>query len=114
MYFYFTPIALETPSQTGAAWGLQSETFSTAQTFLLQSGKQLASGHSASPRQSTDHNTGLLSANGESLSVLPLSPCLLVAQMVKNPPAMQETWVQSLGQEDPLLKKLATHSNLFA
>ena len=30
MYFYFTPIALETPSQTGAAWGLQSETFSTA------------------------------------------------------------------------------------
>ena len=114
MYFYFTPIALETPSQTGAAWGLRSETFSTAQTFLLQSGKQLASGHSASPRQSTDHNTGLLSANGESLSVLPLSPCLLVAQMVKNPPAMQETWVQSLGQEDPLLKKIATHSNLFA
>ena len=28
----------------------------------------------------------------------------LVAQMVKNPPVMQETWVQSLGQEDPLEK----------
>ena len=30
--------------------------------------------------------------------------------MVKNPPAMQETWVQSLGQEDPLEKEMATHS----
>ena len=29
---------------------------------------------------------------------------LLVAQMVKNPPAMQETWVQPLGREDPLKK----------
>ena len=34
----------------------------------------------------------------------------LVAQTVKNPPAMQETWVQSLGQEDPLEKEMATHS----
>ena len=32
----------------------------------------------------------------------------LVAQMLKNPPAMQETWVQSLGQEDPLEKGIAT------
>ena len=38
----------------------------------------------------------------------------LVAQMVKNPPAMQETWVQSLGQEDPLEKGLATHSSILA
>ena len=35
----------------------------------------------------------------------------LVAQMVKNPPAMQETWVHSLGQEDPLEKGTATHSS---
>ena len=34
--------------------------------------------------------------------------------MVKNPPAMQETWVRSLGQEDPLEKGLATHSNILA
>ena len=34
----------------------------------------------------------------------------LVAQLVKNPPAMQETGVQSLGQEDPLEKEMATHS----
>jgi len=38
----------------------------------------------------------------------------LMAQMVKNLPAMQETWVQSLGQEDPLEKEGATHSNIFA
>ena len=55
----------------------------------------------------------------------PLSSCLykllisfcqasLVAQMVKNPPAMQETWVQSLGWEDPLEKGTATHSSILA
>ena len=38
----------------------------------------------------------------------------LVAQMVKNPPVMQETWVQSLGWEDPLVKGTATHSNILA
>ena len=34
--------------------------------------------------------------------------------MVKNPPAMQETWVQSLYQEDPLEKGMATHSSILA
>ena len=38
----------------------------------------------------------------------------LVAQMVKNPPAMRETWVQSLGWEDPLEKGKGTHSSLLA
>ena len=38
----------------------------------------------------------------------------LVAQRVKNPPAMQETQVQSLGQEDPLEKETATHSSILA
>ena len=38
----------------------------------------------------------------------------LVAQMVKNLPATQETWVQSLGWEDPLEKGMATHSNILA
>ena len=37
----------------------------------------------------------------------------LVAQMLKNLPAMQETWVQSLGQEDPLRKEMATHSTFY-
>ena len=38
----------------------------------------------------------------------------LVAQIVKNPPAMRETWVRSLGWEDPLEEGLATHSNILA
>ena len=36
----------------------------------------------------------------------------LVAQTVNNPPAMQETWIWSLGQEDPLEKEMATHSSI--
>jgi len=38
----------------------------------------------------------------------------LVAQQVKNPPAMWETWVQSLGWKDPLGKGTATHSSILA
>ena len=38
----------------------------------------------------------------------------LVAQLVKNPPAMQETWVRSLGWNDPLEKGKATHSSILA
>ena len=38
----------------------------------------------------------------------------LVAQLVKNLPAMQETWVQSLGWEDPLEEGMTTHSSILA
>ena len=38
----------------------------------------------------------------------------LVAQMVKNMPAMRETWVQSLGWKDPLQKGMATRSSILA
>ena len=37
-----------------------------------------------------------------------------IAQVVKNLPEMQETWVQSLCQEDPLEKKMVIHSNIVA
>ena len=37
----------------------------------------------------------------------------LVAQTVKNLPSMQETWVQSLGQEEPLEREMATHSRIL-
>ena len=37
-----------------------------------------------------------------------------MAQLVKNQPVMQETWVQSLGWEDPLKKEIATHSGTLA
>ena len=38
---------------------------------------------------------------------------LVIAQLVKNPPAMRETWFQSLGGEDPLEKGKATHSSIL-
>ena len=38
----------------------------------------------------------------------------LIAQWIKNLQAVQETWVQSLGQADPLKKEKATHSNILA
>ena len=37
-----------------------------------------------------------------------------MAQRVKCLPAMQETWVRSLGREDPLEKEMATHSSILA
>ena len=37
----------------------------------------------------------------------------MVAHMINNLPAMQETWVRSLGQEDPLEKGMATHSSIL-
>ena len=37
-----------------------------------------------------------------------------MAQTVKNLPAMQETWVRSLGQEDPLEKEMAAHASILA
>ena len=37
-----------------------------------------------------------------------------MVQTVKSLPAVQETWVQSLGQEDPLKKEMATHSSILA
>ena len=48
------------------------------------------------------------------VSVQRHSRASLVAQVVKNPPVMQETWVQSLDEEDPLEKEMATHSSILA
>ena len=45
---------------------------------------------------------------------LQYSWAFLVAQLVKNPPAMRETWIRSLGWEDPLEKGMATRSIILA
>ena len=50
--------------------------------------------------------------NGKTLSLGGLHRSSLVAQLVKNPPAMWETWVRSLGWEDPLETGKATHSSI--
>ena len=67
------------------------------------------------------HNINWSDSNGskmtdKSTSTRPWSSvyahCDMVAQTVKNLPAMQEIWVQSPGQEDPLEKRMATHSSI--
>ena len=72
------------------------------------------------------NNVGILDLRGDHSAVghpphcgmfcsIPVLPrASLVAQLVKNPPAMQETWVRSLSWEDPLEKGKATHSSILA
>ena len=55
----------------------------------------------------------LWAASFPNRSLNPISIGLLGGSVVKNPPAMQETWVQSLGQDDPLRKEMATYSSIF-
>ena len=58
---------------------------------------------------------GLGRSPGEGISYpLQSSWASLLAQLVKNPPAMQEIQVQSLGWEDPLQKEMATYSSILA
>ena len=64
-----------------------------------------------------DHGSipGLGRSAGERIRyLLQYSWAFLVAQLVKNSPAMWETWVQSLGWEDPLENEKATHSSILA
>ena len=57
---------------------------------------------------------GLERSTGEKIGYpLQYSWTSFVAQLVKKPPAMWETWVRSLGWEDPLEKGKATHSSLW-
>ena len=54
-------------------------------------------------------------SNAHKVSVLVyLQWASLVAQVVKNPPVIQEMQIQSLGQEDPLEKEIATHCSILA
>ena len=58
---------------------------------------------------------GLGRSTGEGIGYpLQSSWASLVAQLLKNPPTMRETWVRSLGWEDPPEKGKATHSSILA
>ena len=64
-------------------------------------------------------DSGLIPGSGRSAGEgigypLQYSWASLVDQLVKNQPAVQETWVRSLGWEDPLEKGKATHANILA
>ena len=56
----------------------------------------------------------LCQGKNSSVWCLPSSRASPVAQMVKNLPALQETWVRSLGWEEPLEKEMVTHSSILA
>ena len=76
--------------------------------------------HSNSPRQMDSHcekeyhQKWLWSSNVNNVESYEGLWTFLVAQIVKNLPAMQETKFQSLGWEDPLEKGMATHSGILA
>ena len=58
---------------------------------------------------------GLVSSPGEWIGYpLQYSWASVVSQMINDPPVIQETLIQSLGQEDPLKEGMATHSNILA
>ena len=60
-------------------------------------------------------DTNLQGSNGEGIGYPPqYSSASLVAQLAKNLPAVRETWVRSLGWEDPLEKGKAAHSSILA
>ena len=63
---------------------------------------------------STINNNNNNNNNKTTTKKNPLTLPSVMAQTVKNLPVMQETKVQSLGQEDPLEKRMATHSSIFA
>ena len=69
--------------------------------------------------QENVNSTKSPSHSSSKIRLIPLSSPMrltasLVAQMVKNLPAMQETQVQTLGQKDPLEEGMATHSSILA
>ena len=72
-------------------------------------------GHQGSPKTGVAFIPGSERSPREGIGY-PLQYCWAshVAQLVKNPPAMQETWVRSLGWEDPLEKGKATYSSFLA
>ena len=73
--------------------------------------------HRLNPPPGTVHPSGERRAAGTSFSGWTDCNCpwaALLAQAVKNPPAMQETQVRSLGWDNPLKMRMATHSSIFA
>ena len=98
-------------SRTGALRQKAPSSFGIAQGFPDSSvGKDFA-GNEGDP--SSIPGSGR--STGEGIGYpLPYSWACLVTQLVKNPPAMQKTWVLYLGWDDPLEKGEATHSSILA
>ena len=66
-------------------------------------------------KEDPDSIPGLGTSTGEGIDYpLQYSWASLVAQLVKNPTVVQETWIRSLGWEDPWEKEMTTHSSILA
>ena len=83
-------------------------------TQTLRRGKQRT--YNANGKVKKDNHRTEMPKRGKptKAEILSYSGASLVAQTVKKPPVMQETWVQSLGREDPLEKGVATQSSILA
>ena len=91
----------------------------TENTYLSLSPVDLSDSSVGKESACNAEDPGLIPGLGRSLGEgigypLQYSWASLAAQLVKNPPAMQETWVRSLGWEDPLEMGKATHSSILA
>ena len=89
--------------------------FGPSQTFLMGFPDSSVGKESTCKAGDSGWIPGLGRSTGEGMDYpLQYSWASLVVQLVKNPPAMRETWVWSLGWEDPLEKGKVTHSNILA
>ena len=100
---------------------LYSSSMYSCHLFLISSASIRSFPHSSVGKESACNarDPGLIPGSGRSAGEgigypLQCSWASLVAQLVKNLPAVQETWVLSLGLEDPLKKGKATHSSILA
>ena len=94
-----------------ARWGS-----SAAHTSCTEESRGFPSSSAGKESACNAGNPSLIPGSGRSpgegiLYPLQNSRASLAAQMVKNPPVIQETWVRSLGREDPLEEGMATHSS---
>ena len=113
LYIHIYPLPVETPSHLPLSH--------PSLNFCLSDHRSAdfpgSSTHTESTCNAGDSGSipGLVRSSGEGIGyLLQYSWASLVAQMAKNPPAVWETWVRSLGWEDPLEGGIATHSRIPA
>ena len=102
--------AVETQHLEDAVFEIYLQTGAAPQARLFQENKKQATLGTHMARTLT----GLPLRKTEEFKFKRKPHASVVAQVVKNPPAVQETWVQSLGWEDPLEKGMAIHSSILA
>ena len=111
----FIYLCQNAPHTLGHKWNATSQIFSLFTSISTGFPHSLAGKESAHNAGDPGLIPGLGRSPGEGIGYpLQYSWAFLVAQLVKNPPAMRETWVWSLGWEDPLEKGKATHSSILA